>query len=247
MILSLLYHHVNSDYLSNSPEMMDKHFKYISEHFETIFPSEYKPSFFGIQVCLVFDDAYYDFYHYVFPLLKKLSIKAIIAVPTDFILDKTDFDSSLRMSIKHSDIMKGENFKKFVPFCTWAELKEMSETGLVKVASHGLKHIRLTEVDENELKNELSVSKKIIESRLNAKCDCFVYPYTAFDETIIRRALEYYDFSFGYGGIMNYKIKNGFLNRVLGDELSNPNELFSIRRILGYYKRTIKSEFLNNN
>ena len=29
-----------------------------------------------------FDDGFYDFYHYVFPILKKLKIKALLAIPT---------------------------------------------------------------------------------------------------------------------------------------------------------------------
>jgi|WetSurSiteA1Bulk_404760.scaffolds.fasta_scaffold02249_3 peptidoglycan/xylan/chitin deacetylase (PgdA/CDA1 family) len=244
MLLSLLYHHVNSDYLSNSPELVEEHVKYISKHFKTLFPSEYKPSIFSIQLCLIIDDGYYDFYHYTYQLLKKYNVKAILAVPCNFILDSTNVESKVRLGLKHSEIMKGDNFKKYAPFCTWEELKEMSDSGLVKIASHGLKHIRLTEASDQEVDEELSLSKKIIESKIETNCDCFVYPYTAFDDKIIQKTLIHYDYSFGYGGIMNYKIRNGFMNRVLGDEMSSADALFTTRKILGYYKRTIKSEFL---
>lgn len=227
--------------------MIEAHFKYISEHYKTVFPSEYKPSFFNIQLCLIFDDGYFDFYHYAFRLLKKYNVKAILAVPTDFILDNSELDSSTRLSLKHSEIMKDDNFKKFAPFCTWKELKEMSDSDLVKIASHGLKHVRLTELNESEVEKELSLSKKIIETKLNNNCDCFVYPYCAFTDDIINKTGRYYSFSFGYGGIMNYKIRNGFLNRVLGDEMEKPDSLFTTRKFLGYYKRTLKSEFFNKN
>ena len=245
MLLSFLYHHVNSDYLSNSPELMEEHIKYIFKHYKTLFPSEYKPSIFSIQLCLIFDDGYYDFYHYTYKLLKEYRVKAILAVPCNFILDFTDVDSSVRLELNHSDIMKGDNYRKYIPFCTWQELREMSDSGLVKIASHGLKHIRLTEVNDQEVEEELALSKRIIESKINTICDCFVYPYTASDDKIIQKTLNHYDYSFGYGGIMNYKIKNGFINRVLGDEMVSADALFTTRKILGYYKRTIKNEFIN--
>jgi peptidoglycan/xylan/chitin deacetylase (PgdA/CDA1 family) len=227
--------------------MIDSHFKYICEHFKTVYPSEYKPAFFKTQLCLIFDDGYYDFYNYVFSLLKKYNLKTILAVPTNFILDDSDLDSSTRLSLKHSDIMKEDNFKKFAPFCTWKELKEMSDSKLVKVASHGIKHVKLTELSESEVEYELSESKRIIESKMGTNCDCFVYPYTFFNNDLIKKTLKYYNYSFGYGGIMNYKIRNGFINRALGDGMEKPDSLFTIRKFLGYYKRTIKNEFFDRN
>jgi peptidoglycan/xylan/chitin deacetylase (PgdA/CDA1 family) len=244
MLLALTYHHVNSDEFSNTLAVIEDHFKYISNHYKTIFPSEYQPSFFNLQLCLVFDDAYYDFYYYIYNLLKKYKIKAVLAVPTSYILDDTNIDSETRLSLKHSEMMKSSSFKNIVPFCTWNEIKEMSESKLVTIASHGHRHLRLAASSEDEINNELLLSKKIIDSKIGVDCNIFVYPYYSYDEKILKKTLGLYKYCFVAGGIMNYKIANGLIYRVSADGMLKGNALFTNRRLLGYLRRAIKNKVI---
>ncbi len=165
MLLSFTYHHVNSDQFSNTLEVIEAHFKYISNRYKTIFPSEYQPSISNIQLCLVFDDAYYDFYYYIYNLLIKYKIKAVLAVPTSYILNDTNIDTETRLNLTHSDSMKSDKFRKIVPFCTWSEIKEMSESKLVTIASHGHKHLKLAGSSDDEIDNELNLSKKLLSQK----------------------------------------------------------------------------------
>ena len=246
MVLSFTYHHVNSDQFSNSLEVIEEHFKYISNRYKTIFPFEYQPSISNIQLCLVFDDAYYDFYYYIYNLLLRYNIKAVLAVPTSYILDDTNVDSETRLSVTHSDMMRSDNFKKAVPFCTWSEIKEMSESKLVTIASHGHKHLRLATVSEDEIDNELKFSKKIIDSKMDADCNIFVYPYYSYNDKILKKTLDLYKYCFAAGGIMNFKIANGLIYRVSADGMLKGDALFSNRRLLGYIRGALKNKVMKN-
>ena len=82
-----MYHHVNSDRCSNDLAIFEEHLKYIKNNFKTIFPGEEITS---KSVCLTFDDAYADFYFLIFPLLKKYNLKALLAIPSKYILDDID-------------------------------------------------------------------------------------------------------------------------------------------------------------
>jgi len=225
--------------------VIEKHFKYISTRYKTIFPSEYQASIFNLQLCLVFDDAYYDFYHHVYKLLMKYNIKAVLAVPTSYILEDTNFDNKTRLKLIHSEIMKSDNYNKFVPFCTWSELKEMAESKLVKIASHGYKHLRLATSSDDEIDKELSLSKEIIESKINEICNTFVYPYYSFNKKIFEKTIKLYKYCFASGGIINYKIGNGLIYRVSADGMTKGDELFSNKRLLRYFRGALKKKIKN--
>ena len=242
MLLSFTYHHVNSDQFSNKLEVIEKHFEYISTRYKTIFPAEYRASIFNLQLCLVFDDAYYDFYHYVYKLLIKYNIKAVLAVPTSYILDDTDYDSKIRLNLTHSMAMKSDNHKKVVPFCTWSELKEMAESKLVKIASHGHKHLRLGVASEEEINTELILSKKVIDSKIDTSCNIFVYPYYSFNDKILKKTLDLYKYCFASGGIINYKILNGLIYRVSADGMLKGDDLFSNKRLLEYFRGALRNK-----
>ena len=95
MLLSFTYHHVNSDQFSNTLEVIEEHLIFISNHYKTIFPSEYQPSISNLQLCVVFDGAYYDFYYYIYNLLVKYKIKAVFADSANYILNETNIDFRL--------------------------------------------------------------------------------------------------------------------------------------------------------
>jgi peptidoglycan/xylan/chitin deacetylase (PgdA/CDA1 family) len=61
------------------------------------------------------------------------------------------------------------------------ELREMQENGM-EVGSHTVSHMRLTEVDNVRLMQELSESKATLEDLLGTPVGSFAYPYGAWDE-----------------------------------------------------------------
>lgn len=237
MFSVVMYHHINSDDLplSNSDEMIETHLRLISERYVTVFPGE---ALSQKSICLTFDDAYYDFYHYVFPLLQKYNLKALLAVPVAYILDDTDIDSAKRLSLKHHDIY--ENFKEFAPFCTYSELREMIRSGHIAIASHSMNHVNLTQEGIN-LDEEIVNSKHLLEEKLGFRVDSFVLPYGKYNDVVVALAQEYYSYTFRIGNALNpsWDGIGGLLYRIKGDSLKTPNELFSPLKQLGFWIKTL--------
>jgi len=234
MLVSLMYHHIESDQYSNSIKLINAHFEFISNKYKTIFPNEYKKSFLRIELCLVFDDAYFDFYFYVFPLLKKYDIKVILAVPTKFILDHSTLPDVDRLEQKHNDIMIGTNYKKFESFCTWTEIKEMVDSGHVIIASHGNKHQNLLMVDKDSCINELLNSKEKIKEKTGIDTDIFVYPFGKYNKDIYNVTKEYYKYQFSIGKLINLDIKKSIIYRVYADDMINAKKVLSPINIMKY-------------
>lgn len=237
MIQVVMYHHINSDDLplSNSDSMMEAHLQLISQRYTTLFPGETSAS---PAICLTFDDAYYDFYHYVFPLLKKYDLKALLAVPAAYILDNTDLSPSQRLSLKHEEIYK--NYETFAPFCTYAELREMVQSGLVEIASHSMNHVNLT--DEGiDLEQEIFGSKVLLEDKLGYRVDSFVLPYGKYNDAAVALAREHYGYVFRIGNALNpsWEGIGGLIYRIKGDALKTPNALFKPLKQLGFWFKTV--------
>ena len=238
MLINLMYHHVNSDRCSNDLEIFEKHIKYISENFKTIFPTDEKLK--GNYACLIFDDAYVDFYYLIFPILKKYKVKALLAVPTKYILNSCENDSNLRMSFEHNDEFK--NYEKGT-FCTFEEMKEMIVSNLVQIVSHSHTHTNLLEKDI-DLDQELNLSKKILEDKLNIKVETFVYPFGKFNKEIAQQTHKVYKYSFRIGNAIHKDFSGikGINYRINADGLKTADEIFRFPKILKYkFKALIKS------
>lgn len=237
MFLSLMYHHCNSDKFSNSKEILEKHFKFISQNYKTILCGE-KFSIFKTDLLLVFDDGFFDFYYCVYPLLKKYNLKAVLSIPTKYIVEDTNIKSEKRLSIKHSDMIYNPDVIKYTPFCTWKEIKEMSESGYVEIASHSINHTNLTKLSLNEIEEEVKVSKSIIESKINKKINTFVYPYGAYNEKVRKIVKKYYKYDIGIGNKYNFSWYNT-VNRLYADDLDNCCKILNSKQKIKYLTRTV--------
>jgi len=232
-----MYHHVNSDRCSNDLAIFEKHLEYISKKFTTVFPSENIPK---NAICLTFDDAYVDFYYLIFPLLKKFNLKALLGVPTKYILDTCSEERNLRMSFEHNDEFK--NYEKGT-FCTFEEMREMIDSGLVQVVSHSHTHSNLIE-DEVNLEEELVLSKNILEEKLNIKVESFIFPFGKYDDELARQTLKHYKYAFRIGNAIHKDFSGikGINYRIDGDELKKPDEIFSLKSLFKYkFKAIVKS------
>jgi peptidoglycan/xylan/chitin deacetylase (PgdA/CDA1 family) len=174
------------------PEKFTAFLEYLVKHFPIVIPGEPLPHA-KVVVSLSFDDAYSDFYHIVYPLLLKHQIKAILAVPVSYI----DKDS----------------------YCTWQQLDEMAQSGLVAIASHSHTHANLNQ--STHLHQEIVLSKQILEQKLNHKVNYFVYPYGRFTRKIHKMVCQHYDYGIRIGSALNqgWDLKNRHVYRINADPL----------------------------
>lgn len=202
MLLTLLYHKIGDGKYANRKKIMQEHLLYIANNYQSYFPGQKLP-FRKTGLCLTFDDGYFDFYHIIFPLLKSLNIKAVLAISPAFIQKTTNLDPSYRLSSKNPYL----EAKEKVPFCTWEELKIMSSSPFVKIASHSYSHANLTRID-CDLEKEIIDSKNIIEENLNTSIDTFVYPYGKFNKSVHKLVKNHYPYIMRIGSAINYSWHN---------------------------------------
>ena len=104
-------------------------------------------------ILLSFDDNYLGEYLYAFPLLKKYNYPAVWSIHTNYV-----------------------GSREGKPKANWSQVEEMSQSGLVTVASHTVNHLRLDKLSPQKADYELRESKRVLESHLGVPIDYFTYP-----------------------------------------------------------------------
>jgi len=79
-----------------------------------------------------------------------------------------------------------------------SQIQECHDSGLVEIASHGLKHQHLPDLNDDEVRAEFQLSKSNLESLINDKVISFAYPYGDYQKREAGLACEVgYDFAIG--------------------------------------------------
>lgn len=138
-----------------TPETFEEQVKYlISKGYTFIGLEDLSSNNFKKPLMITFDDGYLDNYKYVFPILKKYNIKAVIFLIAGQI---------------------GINPK----LMSWEQIYEMQKSGLVSFGSHGMNHKNIRRMEEHQALQELKESKKLLEAKLGHSISAFCYPYGA--------------------------------------------------------------------
>jgi peptidoglycan/xylan/chitin deacetylase (PgdA/CDA1 family) len=241
MLLAFMYHRVGAGKHANSEEMLRSHLTFLKERFPIVLPGDPLLKR-RLSVCLTFDDASFDFYHYVFPILKELNIKALLGIPARYILDSTTLPPEERLSVPYTLAMQDGFFDQKAPFCTWDELEEMIQSGHVEAASHSFMHCNLT-FDFVDLNREVVTSKQIIEENLSQPVSSFIYPFGRVNLGLHEYVAEHYPFAFRIGSTLNWGWGNGKkpISRVIGDQMKGHASLLSYANLAKY---TVKALIL---
>lgn len=126
-------------------------------------------------LCYLFDDGYMD----IFTHLKGASesvLENTYVFPVASRIGKTnDWDSGGELAGK--------------ALLGWEEISRLAGHR-VKIGSHGMNHIKLTDLDTKSLKAEVVDSKKLLEDRLEIEVDGFSYPFGLFNAEVIDAVRE---------------------------------------------------------
>jgi len=125
----------------------------------------------GKYFCVSFDDGYQCLYDNMMPVTAPLDIPVIIYLPTDFIGLKPEKEADFNM-IKNN---LPQN-PKLLSFLDWQECNKMT-SHKISFGSHTKSHANLSGLDEKKLHEELLLSKKIIEEKLQRDCLDFACPW----------------------------------------------------------------------
>lgn len=219
MVLVFLYHKIGNEKYAIPINILEKQLLSFKKKYNIVIPGE-KLRFFKLNICITFDDGYFDFYHLVFPLLKKHQIKAVLSIPIKYILEKSQK--------KIEDRLGPTSFKKINKdtFCTWQEIKEMVDSKYVEIASHSYSHNNLT--NSNNLEKEVISSKQVIEEKIKKKIFIFTYPFGKFNQKVHRLTKKHYQYIMRIGNTFNlgWKNSNNMIYRVSSNEVNIKNFIF---------------------
>jgi peptidoglycan/xylan/chitin deacetylase (PgdA/CDA1 family) len=112
---------------------------------------------------ITIDDAHRSVYHKAFPILKRKAVPFSLGVPTAFVE------------------------KRGTPTLRWSQIREMIDSGLCELASHGHRHRRLGVLDARAAAEELELSRELIERETGVRPSAYFYPLGAVDSTAERR------------------------------------------------------------
>ncbi|WP_287766881.1 polysaccharide deacetylase family protein [Bacteroides sp.] len=141
---------------------------YIRHRNPELYVADYK----GNKKCAIsytFDDGLLEHYTLVYPILEKLGFKS-----TFWIWGKCIDNESAALG---------------KPRMTWAQLKEMSDSGH-EISSHSWSHPDLKKLSEQEIRYELYKNDSIIHAKVGKKPSTFCYPANSYNEKIVCLALE---------------------------------------------------------
>jgi peptidoglycan/xylan/chitin deacetylase (PgdA/CDA1 family) len=224
-LLALMYHRAQPGPHGNDPALLDAHFAHIAAHCACVLPGDPLDAQ-RLNVCLTFDDATYDFYAVVHPLLEKHGLRAVLAVPPIVVTENAAAPPATRL---RSAAAADWRHPDYDGFCTWGELRQLAHSGRVAIAAHGFTHCRLDEPGA-DLHTEIVASKRLLAARLDCPVDSFVFPYGRFSPAALACARENYRHAFRIGGADNPGWDRPLLYRVTADNLRTPAAPFTARR-----------------
>lgn len=102
-------------------------------------------------IILTFDDGYIDLYTNAFPIISKYQFHVISFIPTGLM------DQSY--------------------YLRWNMIQEMADSDLVEFEDHTISHADLTTLSNADIQQQITVSRGVLESKINKPVNFFAYPY----------------------------------------------------------------------
>lgn len=233
MLMILMYHQIVGAGHPEATKRFFQHLQYLAQNYTIATPGERLLSN-KLTLCLTFDDAYFDFYHVVYPMLQKLNIKAVLGIPVKIIQEDTQLSYEQRLQLLQP-LMEQTPYSDYPAFCNWTEIKEMVNSGLVIPASHSYSHINLAQADV-DWQLEAVQSKHILQQKLNQPVDTFIYPFGAMNRQAHQQLIPHYQYIMRIGSALNYSWhnRNNILYRIDANHFWPHNKKWDKMKLLRY-------------
>jgi len=115
-------------------------------------------------VLITFDDGYRDNLENALPVLQRHGYPAVLFAPVGFVGE--------RVPLPHDEAAASRGLLD--PNLDWGELRALEEAG-VRVESHGIAHVPLARLSDEDVRRELTVSKQRLEERLGRPVRAFAF------------------------------------------------------------------------
>lgn len=170
----LLYHKV----VSKDRDRFIKQMKMLRHFAKPIAAGNTKPLQKGTHYAAVtFDDGFRSILENAIHQLISFGIPLTIFVPTGYLGNNPGW------------IHNEDHLDKSEVVIDADQLKALND-GLITIGSHGVKHLRLPELDRENAKKEIAESKHSLESIIGKPIELFAFPHGAYDIDLVNIALE---------------------------------------------------------
>lgn len=186
--LVLCYHAVSPDFpaaLSVTPAQLERHLTALTRrgYRGVTFSGAVGGGHRGRVVAVTFDDGYRSVLERGLPVLERFGMPGTVFVATDFV----GTGAPMRWPGIES-WSEGPHADELVPM-GWEELRALAAAGW-EVGSHTCSHPRLTQLSDEQLRDELLGSREACERALGVPCRTLAYPYGDVDRRVVRAAGE---------------------------------------------------------
>lgn len=154
-------------------------------------------------IAFSFDDGFEECYHTIAPLLEKYNTNAAFFINPNFVECDNDYyhDFSKRSKTCGKRAM------------SWKQISELKDRGHI-IGAHTMDHINLgqEQLTDSDLDYQIVTCKKILEEKLEYKCDMFAFPYgksNHLTNKALLKSLQNYDYIFSATNFKKYFCWNG--------------------------------------
>lgn len=228
----LVYHNIENQYASKFNDQLQKlkkDWKFINvKDFENHINE--KKILKGKNLLLTFDDGFKSNFYVAKKILKKLNIKAVFFVPSDFVKIKKNVQLKKFVKKNIFDNQKINNYEKFKNM-TIKDLKSLIKDGHT-IGCHTKTHANLGFINNiAKLKKEILDSAKSLENLLKIKVKHFAYTYgnyRSINDKSLMIAFKRYDFIYSCLRGNNFKNKKNNIIKRDTVYLDSSNNLLKI-------------------
>jgi len=125
-------------------------------------------------VVVTFDDAFTDF-AVAHEILARHRVPATLFVPTAHVSGRASWFRS-----------PGARSARIL---SWEALADLHEQG-IEIGSHGHRHLRLDEIPLGTVRDEVALSRQLLEDKLGTEVKGFAYPFGCHDRNVVRVVAE---------------------------------------------------------
>ncbi|MDQ9094041.1 polysaccharide deacetylase family protein [Pseudoalteromonas haloplanktis] len=148
-------------------------------------------------LAFTFDDGFDDCYYSLAPVLEEYGINACFFINPNFVAGSKEYIKNFVINTVSTPNKRPMD---------WEQITNLKDRGFV-IGSHTKDHVRLSELDDHDIKCQVEDSKYIIEKKLGIKCEYFAWPYGQFKD-ITEKALiiveEHHKYVFSGCDYKNY-------------------------------------------
>lgn len=116
------------------------------------------------SVLLTFDDGYASVSETAFPLLTAYRARAVVFLVAE--------------GVGRGNVWRDSPREPWVATLTWSQIRELQRAG-IEFGCHGMTHRNLLTCDDEELRREVTDSKRFLEDHLGQPVAAFAYPFGA--------------------------------------------------------------------